>query len=102
MLMRSLKYLRHCHRGRQLMGRIEPAKSLSPVLEAGGMYFANKDLLAVFMEASCCGLPKNTKWHFIAVAVAVDPGSRTLVNSLLLDKVTKVLGVVNEPLTHID
>ena len=82
----------------ELMGRIEPAKTfITRALEAGKhVVTANKDLLAVHGQE----LLEIAKKHHVALyyeaAVAGGiPILRTLVNSLVSDKITRVLGVVN-------
>ncbi|MGT2801061.1 homoserine dehydrogenase [Streptococcus marmotae] len=82
----------------ELMGRIEPAKTLiRRALEAGKhVVTANKDLLAVHGSELRTLAEKNKVALYYEAAVAGGiPILRTLSNSLVSDKVTRILGVLN-------
>ncbi len=82
----------------ELMGRIEPAKTfITRALEAGKhVVTANKDLLAVHgAELLEIAKANNVALYYEAAVAGGIPILRTLANSLVSDKVTRVLGVVN-------
>lgn len=82
----------------ELMGRIEPAKTyISQALKAGKhVVSANKDLIAVHGQ-ELIGLAQENEVLFAyeaAVAGGI-PILRTLSESLMADKITRILGVLN-------
>ena len=82
----------------ELMGRIEPAKTfITRALQAGKhVVTANKDLLAVHgAELIAIAKEHGVALYYEAAVAGGIPILRTLVNSLVADKVTRVLGVVN-------
>ena len=82
----------------ELMGRIEPAKTfITCALQAGKhVVTANKDLLAVHgAELIAIAKEHGVALYYEAAVAGGIPILRTLVNSLVADKVTRVLGVVN-------
>lgn len=82
----------------ELMGRIEPAKTfITRALKAGKhVVTANKDLLAVHGEELLAIAKEHQVALYYEAAVAGGiPILRTLANSLIADKVTRLLGVVN-------
>ena len=82
----------------ELMGRIEPAKTfITGALQAGKhVVTANKDLLAVHgAELIAIAKEHGVALYYEAAVAGGIPILRTLVNSLVADKVTRVLGVVN-------
>lgn len=82
----------------ELMGRIEPAKNfITRALQAGKhVVTANKDLLAVHgAELIAIAKEHGVALYYEAAVAGGIPILRTLVNSLVADKVTRVLGVVN-------
>ncbi|MTB64608.1 homoserine dehydrogenase [Streptococcus sp. zg-86] len=82
----------------ELMGRIEPAKTfISCALEAGKhVVTANKDLLAVHgSELRILAEKNNVALYYEAAVAGGIPILRTLSNSLVSDKVTRILGVLN-------
>ena len=82
----------------ELMGRIEPAKTfITRALQAGKhVVTANKDLLAVHgAELIAIAKEHGVALYYEAAVAGGIPILRTLVNSLVADKVTRILGVVN-------
>lgn len=82
----------------ELMGRIEPAKTfISRALEAGKhVVTANKDLLAVHgSELRGLATKHGVALYYEAAVAGGIPILRTLSNSFVSDKVTRVLGVLN-------
>lgn len=82
----------------ELMGRIEPAKTfISRALEAGKhVVTANKDLLAVHgSELRELATKHAVALYYEAAVAGGIPILRTLSNSFVSDKVTRVLGVLN-------
>ncbi|MER0124024.1 homoserine dehydrogenase [Streptococcus sp. ZJ93] len=82
----------------ELMGRIEPAKTfISRALESGKhVVTANKDLLAVHgSELRMLAEKNNVALYYEAAVAGGIPILRTLSNSLVSDKVTRILGVLN-------
>lgn len=82
----------------ELMGRIEPAKTfISRALEAGKhVVTANKDLLAVHGgELRQLANQHGVALYYEAAVAGGIPILRTLANSLVSDKVTRILGVLN-------
>lgn len=82
----------------ELMGRIEPAKTfISRALEAGKhVVTANKDLLAVHgSELQSLATKHGVALYYEAAVAGGIPILRTLSNSFVSDKVTRILGVLN-------
>ncbi|MGT2716439.1 homoserine dehydrogenase [Streptococcus respiraculi] len=82
----------------ELMGRIEPAKTfISRALEAGKhVVTANKDLLAVHgSELRKLAEEYGVALYYEAAVAGGIPILRTLSNSFVSDKVTRILGVLN-------
>lgn len=82
----------------ELMGRIEPAKTfISRALEAGKhVVTANKDLLAVHGKSlRSLATQHGVALYYEAAVAGGIPILRTLSNSFVSDKVTRILGVLN-------
>lgn len=82
----------------ELMGRIEPAKTfITRALQAGKhVVTANKDLLAVHgSELHQIASDNGVALYYEAAVAGGIPILRTLANSFVSDKITRVLGVLN-------
>lgn len=82
----------------ELMGRIEPAKTfITKALEAGKhVVSANKDLIASHgKELISLAQEKNLAFYYEAAVAGGIPILRTVANSLVSDKITRILGVLN-------
>lgn len=82
----------------ELMGRIEPAKTfITRALEAGKhVVTANKDLMAVHgSELRAVAENHGVALYYEAAVAGGIPILRTLANSFVSDKITRVLGVLN-------
>lgn len=82
----------------ELMGRIEPAKIyITEALKAGKhVVTANKDLLAVHgAELQALAQEQGVALYYEASVAGGIPILRTLANSFVSDKITRILGVLN-------
>lgn len=82
----------------ELMGRIEPAKLyITEALKAGKhVVTANKDLLAVHgAELQALAQEQGVALYYEAAVAGGIPILRTLANSFVSDKITRILGVLN-------
>ncbi|MGT2926158.1 homoserine dehydrogenase [Streptococcus cuniculipharyngis] len=82
----------------ELMGRIEPAKTyISQALKAGKhVITANKDLLALYgSELSRLAEDNQVAFYYEGAVAGGIPILRTLANVLALDKVERILGILN-------
>ncbi|MFC4652790.1 homoserine dehydrogenase [Lactococcus nasutitermitis] len=82
----------------ELMGRIEPARTfISRALKANkNVVTANKDLLAIHgRELRKLAQENQVSLYYEAAVAGGIPILRTLANSLVSDKITRILGVVN-------
>lgn len=82
----------------ELMGRIEPAKSYVEATIKAGKHIitANKDLIALHgQELTALAQEHQVLFYYEAAVAGGIPILRTLSQSLLVDKISRVLGILN-------